>query len=464
MIFAFKPWIAGLSGICIAAWYGWELAGRAAFAQTQPPAVEQAQPSPPPAEPAPEAKDAPPGGGDQAAKNGEAGEARAGDPAGEAKPAEAAAPGPRPPVTLTVATWGGAYEQAQDIAFFQPYTKATADRIATTRHDGTLAALERQSGGAGKGWDVADLSSAVAEKACEAGLLEPLDAGLAGVDAAADFIPGALKPCAIGSVAWSAVMLFNTGQFSKKRPSTLQDVFDIKAFPGKRLFPEGPRYTLELALMADGVEPANVYATLATAEGQVRAMNALGQIKSSIVWWRDASEPVARTAAGEAAFGLGFNARAFHAIAADRQPLGLIWDGQIYDLDFWVVPKSAPNKEAAFDFIRFVTAPERLAEQARWLPYGPVRLSALDKVNRHAEVDIEMTPYLPTAAANFRRALKMDAAWWAANEAKIKPRFQAWLDGKPYGLAAFDADGNVPPPANAPAEAGPAEAKPEGRQ
>lgn len=365
--------------------------------------------------------------------------AEAKSPEGSA-PAVEPAPAPAGPVTLRVATWGGAYGEAQALAFFGPFGKASGHNVEMIEHDGTYEALAAQAV-RGPKWDVADLSAAVARRACDEGLIEPIDAGLAGTDAASDFIPGALMPCGIGSVAWSALVIFNGERFAKRPPGSLRDVFNLKSFPGKRSLPSGPRYTLELALMADGVEPANVYTVLATAEGQVRALNMLNQIKADILWWDHAGEPVARVGSGEAAFGLGFNGRAFHAIAAERQPLRLIWDGQIYDLDYWVIPKSGANRAVAHDFLRFVTAPERLAEQARWLPYGPVRLSALSKVSKHAEVDIEMMPYLPTATENLKRALRFDSAWWQANEAKIKPRFEAWLDGKPYDLSAFDAEG-----------------------
>ncbi len=372
-------------------------------------------------------------------------------PSGEAgtkspdRPAHAGEPVPAPagPVTLRVATWGGAYAQAQAIAFFEPFGRQSGHTVEMLVHDGSYDAFAAQAERKPT-WDVADLSAAVARRACDAGLIEQIDAAQLGAEPA-DFIPGALMPCGIGSVAWSALVVFNADRFAKRPPGSLRDMFNVKSFPGKRSLPNGPRYTLELALLADGVEPANVYPVLETAEGQVRALNMLNQIKAEIIWWNDASEPVARVAGGEAAFALGFNGRAFHAIAAERQPLRLIWDGQMYDLDYWVLPKAGANRQAALDFLRFVTAPERLAEQARWLPYGPVRLSALGMVGKHAEVDIEMMPYLPTAAENFRRALRFDSAWWDANEKKIRPRFDAWRDGKPYDLSAFDADG-VPPP------------------
>ncbi len=196
--------------------------------------------------------------------------------------------------------------------------------------------------------------------------------------------------------------------------------------------PKGAKYNLELALMADGVSPADVYTTLATPEGQVKALNKLNQIKDSILWWNKPSEPVAQLSAGQAAFAIGFNGRAFQAIVAGRASLGIIWDGQIYDVDFWAIPKGTKHLRAAKDFIRFATAPDQLAAEARWLPYGPVRLSALEKIGKHPEVGIDMAPYIPTRSENFKRALAVDETWWAQNEAKVADKFNAWLEDRPY--------------------------------
>ena len=50
--------------------------------------------------------------------------------------------------TLSVATWGGAYGQSQEIAYFEPYAKETGTNIATQVYDGTLAKIKQMIGGA----------------------------------------------------------------------------------------------------------------------------------------------------------------------------------------------------------------------------------------------------------------------------------------------------------------------------
>ncbi|NJM34992.1 MAG: extracellular solute-binding protein [Rhodomicrobium sp.] len=351
-------------------------------------------------------------------------------------PAAAAAPPPPPQIdpkdiTLKIATWGGAYGESQQRAFFAPFTSRFGYRIETATYDGDYAALQKQ--GAAPEWSLVDLNGEAASRACKEGLLEPLDQGIlerapSGATVAEDFLPAAIHPCAIGSVAWSAVIVYD--KRLKQKPQSLTDFFDVKKIPGKRSLPRQPRYTLELALMADGVKPEEVYAVLATMEGQDRAFAKLSTIKDDIVWWDKPSEVFGRISDKQAVMGLGFNGRAFMAIVAGREPLEILWDRQIYALDYWAIPRGAPHQDAARAFIRFATSPGPLADQTRWLPYGPARLSAVELAGKHSELDLEMKPFLPTYAPNLANALAFDGDWWAENEAALQARFADWVEGR----------------------------------
>ena len=188
-----------------------------------------------------------------------------------------------------------------------------------------------------------------------------------------------------------------------------------RSFPASGRCPNGARYTLELALLGDGVDPANVYTELATPEGVDRAFKALDKIKAEIFWWDNAQEPITWLLEKKVVMAAGYSGRIFRAAVGDRQRLGVIWDGQVYDLDLWAIPKGAKNKDGAMRFITFATDPARLATQAQLIAYGPMRKSALDLVGKHPVIDVEMKGFLPTAPDNFKKALKFDDAWWSAH-------------------------------------------------
>ena len=121
-----------------------------------------------------------------------------------------------------------------------------------------------------------------------------------------------------------------------------------------------------------------------------------------------------------------YSGRLFRATVGTRQRYAAIWDGQIYDLDLWAIPKSAKNKEGALRFIAFATDPARLATQAQLIAYGPVRKSALPLVGKHPVIDVAMLTFLPTAPDNFKKALKFDEGWWDTNGAALESRFETW--------------------------------------
>jgi len=354
--------------------------------------------------------------------------------------------------TLSIATWGGAYGQSQEIAYFEPFAKETGTRVATEIYDGTLAKIKELIGGDESEIDVVDVSAATLGSLCSDGLLEPIETSSLGAapdgqSAADDFYSGGLSSCGVASVAWSTAIAFDRQAFSKNQPSEIAALLDTKRFPGKRALPDSARYTLELALLADGVDPANVYAELANPAGVDRAFQALDKMKPDVFWWDNAQDPITWLLEKKVVMAAGYSGRIFRAAIGDRKRLGVMWDGQIYDLDLWAIPKSAKNKDGAKRFINFATEPARLAAQAQLIAYGPMRKSALSLVGKHPVIDVEMKDFLPTAPDNFKKALKFDDSWWTANNDALQKRFEEWrgplspgqgkppIEGKPQETA-----------------------------
>jgi putative spermidine/putrescine transport system substrate-binding protein len=227
-------------------------------------------------------------------------------------------------------------------------------------------------------------------------------------------------------MVYSQVIAFDPQRFGQNQPRTLADFFDLARFPGPRgLRDSGPKFNLELALLADGVPPWRVYPALATKNGLDRAFAKLDTIKPAIVWWKRVSEPIDMLERSELAMTTGLNSRVFSIAAEPR--FGTIWEGQLYQLDVFGIPMGNPNKERGLDFIRFATGTRPLAGQSELLPYGPARRSALKIVGRNPE----MRRHLPTAPENFGRALAVDHDWWAANGTRIEARWAEWRQSEP---------------------------------
>ena len=333
---------------------------------------------------------------------------------------------------LTVATWSGPYGHAQATAQMLPFERASGANVRIALYDGGTAELARQVAAKKYVWDVVDLEQPDAIAACRQELLEPIDAAAlpaspSGAPAAEDFLPGAVGPCWVASVIYSQVVAFDPHRFAEEAPASLADVFDVKRFPGPRaLNPASGKLNLEMALLADGVIPQNVYVVLSTPSGVARALAKLDTLKDNLVWWTANDPPARMLAVGRAAFATIRNGDAFNAIT-DGQRLGVIWDRQLYEFEAFAVLKGNPKRALATDFIRYATKAERLANVADWVPYGPARKSAAVLVGNNPDLNIAMTPYLPTT--HFETAFAVDDEWWRLHGADIEPLWQAWVAG-----------------------------------
>ncbi|EFL89149.1 ABC transporter substrate-binding protein [Ahrensia sp. R2A130] len=334
---------------------------------------------------------------------------------------------------VTVMSWGGAYTKSQVEAYHKPFTEKTGIKINSVDSDNPAKPIKAQVEAGNVTVDVADVEYSDAVRLCDEGLLEPIDAsalpdGADGSKATDDFIPGALTDCAVANIVWSTVYAYDSSKISGDKPTTMADFFDTKKFPGKRGLRKSAKANLEMALMADGVPAAEVYEVLATEAGVERALAKLDTIKADVVWWEAGAQPPQLLADGEVAMTTAYNGRIFNAAVTENKPFEIVWDGQILDFDLFVIPKGAPNKEGAMDFIKFATSTEALAEQAKWISYGPARKSSGPLVGLFNDGKTEMGPQMPTAAANMGNALVNSFEFWADRDAELSERFNAWLN------------------------------------
>ena len=327
---------------------------------------------------------------------------------------------------LTVVSWGGTYTRSQMLAFVKPFRQLSGEWVWMETYNGGLDEIREQVETENVVWDVVDFELPDLIRACGEGLLETVDHGILppgedGTAAADDFIPGALTECGIGQMVWSTVVAYDRDAVGGSAPTGIADFFDIAGFPGKRGLRRDPRVILEWALLADDVAPEDVYATLESEDGLERAFSVLDRIKNHIVWWESGAEPVALLDSDAAVMTSVWNGRMYGPIVEDGKPFAVLWDGQIWDIDSWGIPKGSDNLAKALGFIRFATGSGPLAEQTRYISYGPARLSAM------ALVAEETRAHLPTAAANMTHALQSDARWWASRYDALAGKFEAWL-------------------------------------
>ncbi len=318
---------------------------------------------------------------------------------------------------LSVMSFGGAYQEAQRKAVFSAYAEETGRAVSEQEYGGEIAKIKAMIDSGNTTIDVVDVDAPTLLQGCDEGIFETIDWETVGPKS--EWLAGTTSDCGVGTIVYATILSFDEEKLEKK-PTKLADLFDITNFPGKRGLWKNPATNLEFALLADGVAPDAVYETLATQDGLNRAFAKLDTIKDQIVWWEAGAQAPQLLASGEVTMTTAWNGRIFNANKEGRK-FGIVWDNQILDSNYWVIPKGAKDVEGSLAFIRFAVEPKVLAGIAKYIPYGPVRMTAA------AEVAPEDAKNLPTSTDNLTTSLTLDNAFWADHGDEIRKRFTTWL-------------------------------------
>ncbi|RMD94528.1 MAG: extracellular solute-binding protein [Alphaproteobacteria bacterium] len=334
---------------------------------------------------------------------------------------------------LVLVSWGGAYQRSQDLAYAQPY-KAMHPEVEIIWDESSaeaVAKLRAMNEAGNITWDVVDVVASDAIRLCDEGLAMEIDHDkqLApapdGTPASEDFGDLIVSECFIPQIVYSTTFGYRTdvAAWNGKEPDDVCDVFDLETFPGKRSLEKRPINNLEWALYCDGVAKEDIYDVLETEEGQARAFAKLDTIKDQVIWWSAGADTPQLLADGEVVIGSTYNGRLYDLIVNQKQPVKMLWDMQVFDLDGWIIPKglSEDRLARALDFVYFATDTQRLADQAKYISYGPARKSSAPLVPDH------MKPHMPTDPNNAKNTLLYNYEWWADYRDDLDAKFQAWL-------------------------------------
>ena len=335
---------------------------------------------------------------------------------------------------INVTTFGGAFGEALTESLAKPFTEATGIAVTMLDNSDPPAKLKAEVEAGNVQSDVFDVEQSDVLRLCDEGLIEEIDPailtkGADGSEPADDYLPGALHECATAIMVWSTVIAYDKDAFPNGAPATAADFFDLQKFPGKRGVIKRAKYTLEFALLGDGVPADQVYEVLATPEGVDRAFAKLDTIKNDVVWWEAGAQAPQLLADKEVTMTLAYNGRIFDAIVNEGKAFGFVWDGANLDMDYWVVPKGTPNLEAAMKFIAFASDPVNQANLSKYIAYGPPRKSAAPSVGKYKDGTTDMAPYLPSSPENSAKAVVNDAEFWADHDSELSERFNSWLAG-----------------------------------
>lgn len=317
---------------------------------------------------------------------------------------------------ITVVSFGRVNQAAMETAYFNPFRKATGITVNDVTYDGQTDELNEMVKLGKPTWDVMQVETRTLDLGCKEGLFEKLDHSRIGDKV--DSVRGSTSECGSGIFAWSHAFVYNADKVVGA-PTSWADFWDVKKFPGKRGLRRSAKYTLEIALLADGVAPADIYTMLATKQGVDRAFRKLDQIRPDTIWWEAAPQPAVFLAAGRIVMSSAYT----FWIGAEQKRgknLKIVWNGSLYDFDSWAIPKGTPRTADAYKFIAFSRKPENQKMFSQELAYGPANKKALSML------EPKLASSLPTAEANLKGAIAINIPFWIRYGTELEKRFADW--------------------------------------
>ncbi len=314
---------------------------------------------------------------------------------------------------LTIVSRNDAMHAAVHAALVQPFTGATAIPVSERAWQGGAAALKSAAGE----WDIVAFDPDEAAAACSSGGLEKLDwSQVGGKD---HYVPLGQSDCTVGATVFSLVLAWDREKFTGS--PGWGDFWDVAKLPGKRGLRKGVRGNLEIALLADGVAPGDVYKTLASSDGVDRAFRKLDQLKPYIVWWQTDADAARILASGDV---LMTSAPSYQIVVAGQtahRNFGIQWTNSLYDPISWGLIKGSPNLRQAEQFLYFAGTAAIEDRMVEPFGLGGLAKGANDLLPAAAQA------VSSTAPNNLKNALQTDTAFWRDNLAKLQQRFDAWL-------------------------------------
>lgn len=324
---------------------------------------------------------------------------------------------------LTIASWGGTYQEHQKEVLFTPFSTETGTAIREDNYLGGWAPFQAMADTGTYKWDVVQAEGPEVLRGCEEGVFLKID--WSKIPNSEQLIPEAKSECGLGVVTIGSIIIYNTGAFATP-PQKMTDFFDLERFPGKRGIRKGPKINLEYALMAAGVELDNIYKTLSTPEGLDLAFSTLDKIKSELVTWEAGAQPIDMVSGGSVVMSIAYNGR-FAAAKEDGRPLDAIWDRGTYSMDYWAIPSGTKEVESAYKFLDFYSDKSRQAEFVKRTNYGPTAQGAEDLLTPEKR---EMVPTVGRLKTHLFSSSTEALNFWLDNYPSLLERWNAWISSK----------------------------------
>jgi putative spermidine/putrescine transport system substrate-binding protein len=315
--------------------------------------------------------------------------------------------------TLTFAGYGGTYQRDIAKALVHPAAKMEGVAVTMASHNG-LSTVRVQVRSGRPAWDVVQIGAEECAAGAREGLFEKLDYEV--IDSRG--MPRtAYDDYWIAPNDYTVFMAWRRDRFGNRPPRTWADFWDVKKFPGARSLALHPSEMLEIALLADGVDPAHLYPL-----DVARALKSLGRIAPHIdVWWSSGAQSSHLLGDGDVDLIAIWGSRLAPLLKRTGE-IDYTFEQALVNYSCFAILKGSPKRALAQRVIAQMVTPRLQANILQVLPYyGPANLLALEQ---------GVAPVDPFAAANAQpgnrdRKILMDPRFWGEHMLTLTPQFLA---------------------------------------
>jgi putative spermidine/putrescine transport system substrate-binding protein len=318
--------------------------------------------------------------------------------------------------TVTMFVFGGIWKPAAEKSFGEPFTKKTGIKVQYQDPYQFVRLMAMHQANAQQ-IDVAPLTGHEIVIADRMKMIAPIDWSV--VDKAALGEQKMFHPNVIPGTTLSMVFCYNKKKWpGPDHPKSWADFWNVEKFPGRRVLRRDAEWTIEAALVADGVKEGDFYPLDLN-----RAFRSLDKIKPHIrTWWSQHAQSQQLMEQEEVDLIAMMNGRASDAIS-NKAPYEIVWNGAISEgpSQGWCCPTGAPNPKAAMKLLDVVGRAEPQAAFARLMKYSPLNPDAFKYIEER------LAKELPTYPENYKVAHHRSPLWWADNLAATRRRMEQWL-------------------------------------
>lgn len=316
------------------------------------------------------------------------------------------------PTQIISANTGGPYMDATLEAWGVPFEEKTGIKVLGEGPQ-TLPQLKQMVEAGRVTWDVVEVPPVFTQRYCGE-LFQELPEDLQNID---NVIPGFGNKCGVPDAGYANLMLYNTETYPNGGPKNWADFFDTEKFPGTRALWDGAEgVNLEIALMADGVGPEDLYPL-----DLDRAFAKLTELRPNLVFWRSGAQSTQMMESQEVDMLMAWSSRAYPALKNDA-PFEPVWNQHIVYNNVLAIPKGAPYPEVSADYIRLAIQPDRQARVSELYPVTPAVIGTNPKLDEAGKKIFAATP---ERTAN---AVRPNLAWVAEHSEEIQKRWLEWLN------------------------------------